>query len=87
MEVKIGDKVYELEKPSGYKLLKAVGEDKDPADITRDLILLTVKEPKLTKKDVEEMDPETFFTLGAKINELIGEDLKKLEVLRKSSEK
>ena len=45
------------------------------------------KEPKLTKKDVEEMNPETFFTLGAKINELIGSDLKNLENLTKSSEK
>ena len=49
--------------------------------------MLTVKEPKLTKKDVEEMDPETFFTLGAKINELISDDLKKLETLRESSER
>ena len=87
MKIEIGNKAFEIEKPSGYKLLKAVGEGKDPADITRDLILLTVKEPKLTKKDVEEMDPETFFTLGAKINELISDDLKKLETLRKSSER
>jgi hypothetical protein len=28
MQVKIGDRVFELEKPSGYKLLKAVGDTK-----------------------------------------------------------
>jgi hypothetical protein len=87
MKVEIAGRVFELEKPSGYRLLKAIGEDKDQADVTRDLILLTVKEPKMTKEEVEELDPEIFFTLGAKISELVREDVKKLEKLRKSSEK
>ncbi len=87
MKVEIGGKAFELEKPSGYRLLKTIGEDKDPADITRDLILLTVKEPKLTKEEVEELDPETFFTLGAKVSEFVGEDLKKLQNLTSSNKK
>ena len=87
MKVEIGNRVFVLEKPSGYKLLKAIGEDKDHADITRDLILLTVKNPKLTKEEVEKLDPETFFTLGAKISEFVERDLKKLQTLTQSNEK
>ena len=87
MKVEIGNRVFELEKPSGYKLLKAIGEDKDHADITRDLILLTVKNPKLTKEEVEKLDPETFFTLGAKISGFVERDLKKLQTLTQSNEK
>ena len=87
MKVEIGNRVFELEKPSGYKLLKAIGEDKDHADFTRDLILLTVKNPKLTKEEVEKLDPETFFTLGAKISEFVERDLKKLQTLTQSNEK
>ena len=87
MKVEIGNRVFELEKPSGYKLLKAICEDKDHADITRDLILLTVKNPKLTKEEVEKLDPETFFTLGAKISEFVERDLKKLQTLTQLNEK
>ncbi len=87
MQVEIGDRVFKLEKPGGYKLLKVVDEGKDAADLMRDLILVCIKEPKLKREEVEEMDPETFFTLSAKVNELIAGDLKKLQTLMQSSVK
>lgn len=86
MEVEIGDRVFQLEKPSGYRLLKAVSREKDEADMMRDLILICVKEPQLTAEEVENMDSETFFTLSAKINELLSDDVKKLTQIQ-SSEK
>lgn len=85
MQVNIGNRSFELVKPSGYKLLKIVGDGKDAADLMRDLIIICVKEPKLTAEEVEEMDTETFFTLSAKVNELIADDLKNLQELMKSS--
>ncbi len=87
MEVKIGDRIFRLEKPSGYKLLKALGDNKDPADVSRDLILAVVKEPKLSREEVENLDAETYFTLSAKITEFISDDLKKLQTLSESGKK
>jgi|Deesub1362A_J573_1020465.scaffolds.fasta_scaffold00761_18 hypothetical protein len=67
-ELKIGETVYKVQKLSGYRLLKTVGrEDKDPADMYRDLILACIKKPKLTKKDVEEMDAAEFLRLGVEL--------------------
>jgi len=87
MDVKIGDRIFKLEKPSGYKLLKVVDQGKDAADLMRDLILICVKEPSLTTGEVESMDAETFFTLSAKVNELLADDLKNLQELMKSNVK
>ena len=87
MRVEIEGRTFELEKPSGYKLLKVVDEGKDAADLMRDLILVCVKEPELTAEEVEEMDGKSFFTLSAKVNELIADDLKNLQGLTKSREK
>lgn len=53
----------------------------------RDLILICVKEPSLTTGEVESMDAETFFTLSAKVNELLADDLKNLQELMKSNVK
>jgi len=51
MKVEIDGRTFEIEKLSGYKLLKVVGDgSKDPADVTRDLILMAVKEPQMTKE-------------------------------------
>lgn len=87
MELDINGKKFVLEKPSGYKLLKAVGENKDAAEQIRDLILVCIKEPKLTKEEVENLDAEVFFTLSLKVNELLAEDLKKLQTLMQSNKK
>lgn len=70
---------YQIRKP-GYKILKLIGKlgklDKkkadnlntdEVADLYRDLILLSVEEPKLTKEEVEEL--EVFFELGEEILE------------------
>ncbi|AIY89889.1 hypothetical protein [Geoglobus acetivorans] len=67
--------------------MKVVDEGKDAADLMRDLILVCVREPELAAEDVEKMDAESFFTLSAKVNELIADDLKKLQTLIQSSVK
>lgn len=74
---------YKIKKP-GYKILKLIGnldkkkvEEGNPdevADVYRDLILLSVEEPKLTKEEVEEL--EVFFELGEEILEYSTGNLK-----------
>jgi len=84
MKVEIGDKTFEVEKLSGYKLLKVIGDgNKDHADIIRDLIQMAVKEPTLTKEEIEGLEPEIFFKLGTKIVDLHSKDLKNLQNLTK----
>jgi len=78
-EIKIGDTVFKIKKLSGYKLLKQFGANKDIADTYRDLILACVEEPKLSKKEVEEMDSRVFLKLGAEIIKLHAPDLKEIE--------
>jgi len=88
MNVKIGEKMFEIEKLSGYRLLKVLGDgSKDVADVYRDLILACVISPKLTKEDVESLEPAEFFKLGAEIVNLHSSDLKNLEGLMKSNGK
>lgn len=86
MKVEVNGQIFELEKPSGYKLLK-VTDNSDPADQVRDLIFISLKEPKLTKEEIENLDANTFFVLAAKVNELLADDLKNLQTLMKSEEK
>ena len=88
-EIKIGNRVFKVQKLSGYRLLKILGQaDKDAADMYRDLILACV--PELTKEEVEEFPPEVFLKLGVELFKLhqgglegfreLAEDLAKLGV-------
>lgn len=87
MEIEINGTRYILKKPSGYKLLKIVDASKDQADLMRDLINTCVISPQLTKDQIELLPAEEFFVLSLKVNELLAEDLKKLQELMKLSEK
>ena len=90
-ELKIGDRVFKVQKLSGYRLLKILGQaDKDAADMYRDLILACVMEPELTKEEVKELSADVFLKLGVELFKLhqgglkgfreLAEDLAKLGV-------
>ena len=87
MEVEIEGKSFKLEKLSGYKLIKISEQTKDNADLIRDLILESVKEPELTREDVEKLDASLFMQLGTEIIKLHEGDLKKLQNLAKSNKR
>jgi len=67
IEIKIDETVFKAQKLSGYRLLKVLGGDRDEADAYRDLILACVKEPQLSKEEVEEMDSPVFLKLGTEL--------------------
>ena len=88
MKIEIGNKTFEIEKLSGYRLLKVLGDgSKDIADTYRDLILACVKNPEMTKEEVENLEPVVFFKLGAEIIKLHNPDLKNLEDLKNLNKK
>lgn len=86
MEVEINGKKFVLSKPSGYKLLKVVDQSKDTADLMRDLIQICI-EPKLSKEEIEALEPKDFFVLSTAVTNLLADDLKNLQELMKSSTK
>ncbi|MHC1623438.1 MAG: hypothetical protein ACXQTR_02465 [Candidatus Methanospirareceae archaeon] len=69
---------YKLKKPGEYRIVKAYGnENKDVADIMRDLIVICVEEPKLTTEEVEDLDG--FLHLGLKVLEFVERNFRGLE--------
>lgn len=87
-EIKIGEEVFKAHKLSGYRLLKTIGrENADAADMYRDLILACVKEPQLSREEVEEMDPKTFLKLGLELLKVHQVDLTDFRELIISEEK
>ena len=69
-EIELNGISYKLKKPGEYRIIKAYGnENKDMADILRDLIVICVKEPELTTEEVEDIDG--FLHLGFKVLEFV----------------
>lgn len=78
--VEVEGQKYELKKISGYRLTKVVGDgNRDTADVLRDLIIYSVKDPEMNQEEVEELGSVTFFDLGFAIYNYHEDDLKKLE--------
>jgi len=74
-EVELNGINYKLRKPGEYRVIKAYGnENKDMADILRDLIVICVEEPKLTTEEVEDIDG--FLHLGLKVLEFVEQNFR-----------
>ena len=87
-EIKIGEQIFKARKLSGYRLLKTIGrENIDAADMYRDLILACVEEPMFTRKEVEDLDPETFLKLGLELVKMHQGDIQDFRELIDSERK